>query len=155
MVDKNDLGSISLFDSLEDSERETILKSMEMKTFYKGSLVFPEDEAGGTLYIIKSGEVVLSHLIREGEKKVLATLGAGGYFGDVSLLDGKEHPSTAEVVSDSVVLMLSKEKFDAFSAEFPKAGFKVLKEIVTSLCSLVRTMDEKFIDMVQYVTLDR
>jgi len=155
MVDKNDLGKISLFASLEASEREAILGSMEVKTFYKGSLVSSEDGTGGILYIIKSGEIVLSHLIREGEKRVVDTLGAGNYFGAVSLLDGKEHSASAEVISDSVVLTLSKEKFDAFSKEFPQAGFKVLKDIVTSLCSLVRTMDEKFIDMVQYITLDR
>jgi len=155
MVDKNELKKIALFASLDGKEIESLANCMTVKSVYKGGLVFPEDTAGGILYAIKGGEVKISHLIREGERQQFNTLCAGESFGSVSLLDGQEHSASAEAISDCILFELQKKDFDSFAEEFPRAGLKVLNCILVSLCSFVRAMDKKFVDMVQYITLDR
>ncbi len=155
MLEKNDLEGIELFAFLGDEERENLGKSMDKKTYYKGEFVFSEDDKGGALYVLKSGSIRIYKVIREGEKQVLSVLNAGEHFGAISLIDGQEHSATAEAIADSVILKLPGAEFDKFASNFPAAALTLLNSIVVSLCSFVRVVNKKFVDMVQYITLDR
>ena len=52
------------------------------KDFPRGTVLFKEGDTGAEMYLINSGEVILSRKTKQGVV-VLATLGFGEFFGDL------------------------------------------------------------------------
>jgi len=99
---------VELFHSLSESERLSLIGNSKVKYFKAEDVIVQQEEKGDSLFIILAGQVFVT--IGETGKKVLevARLGAGQYFGEMSLLAGD--PRTANVISatDCQVLEISK-----------------------------------------------
>jgi CRP-like cAMP-binding protein len=70
--------------------------------------------------------------------KVIARLGAGDFFGEMSLIDGK--PRSATVIADAPVLLLVVEvrSFGRLLETVPGLS----KKVMATLCERLRTADE-------------
>lgn len=155
MVTKEDLEKIPLFSGFGDAEREEIASVTERKELLPDTPVFSETDPGGKLYIVYKGEVKITRLIREQEQQTLNKLQDGDFFGGVSFIDGSEHSASAVCTTDSVIFTINKSDFDKLSEKNPMMGIKILQTLILSICSYLRKMNEKFYDMVQYVSLTR
>lgn len=155
MVTKEDLKKIPLFSELSDTEREELASVTEKKKLLPDIPIFSETDPGGKLFIVYKGEVKISRVIREHEEQTLTRLKDGDFFGGVSFIDGSEHSASAVCTTDSVILTIDKNDFDKISEKNPMMGLKILRLLIRSICSYLRKMNQKFYDMVQYVSLTR
>ena len=156
MIDKQGLlQPVELFVGLSDSALDRFAQVINRKSYLRGDTIYKEDNLGDNLYIIKRGEIKLSRIIREAEEQTLVQLGDGQYFGAISFLDGGRHTASAKAMGDSEVFTLSREDFKRIAQQDPAAGIKVLQNISKSLCNYMRLINGKFMDMIQYVSLDR
>ncbi len=155
MVAIRELRSVALFAGLSDHELAKISALLAKKTYKKGEKIYGEGEPGGQLCIIQQGEVAITHQIYEGEKKTFNTLSSGMYFGIVSLIDGKSHSATATASENTELWVLNKADFERLVQDDPACGTKILKEVLNPLCLYMRQMNDKFVDMIKYVSLDR
>ncbi len=98
----------------------------------KGTVLFHEDDAGDTMYVLQSGRV---RITREasGETKVLAELGAGEFFGEMAILNQKPRTATAEVIEDSKVLVLDAKKFEAMITGNTEIAVRLIKRLAHRL----------------------
>jgi CRP/FNR family cyclic AMP-dependent transcriptional regulator len=87
-----------------------------------------QGEIGTGFFIIASGSV---RVIRDGE--VLALLGPGEFFGELSVIDGK--PRNAQVVSaePTTCLALATWDFEAVVREQPTVALAILRELAGRL----------------------
>jgi CRP-like cAMP-binding protein len=94
--------------------------STNLRSFQEGDIIVTEGEEGHSLFLLVSGEVKVFTRGQRGEHLQLAELGAGDFFGEVSLLTGK--PRTATITAKSVVnaIELTKEAVDGIAAEYPE-----------------------------------
>jgi len=76
----------------------------------KGSLIFRQGDAGDQMFLIGDGRVRL-FLETEGYQKEFAVLGAGEFFGELSLLGDAPRTATAEAVEDTILLPISRNVF--------------------------------------------
>jgi putative ABC transport system ATP-binding protein len=77
-----------------------------------GSIIFHQGEEGIRFYMIWKGTVDI--VVREaGSEKLLATLKAGDFFGQTSLLTGKKRAATARAREDVELYALDKAAFHA------------------------------------------
>ncbi len=156
MIDKQSLMEpIGLVSGLTDSAMERFAQVINRKFYLRGDVIYKEGGLSDGLYIIKRGEVRLTRIIREGEEQTLSQLGDGQYFGGISFLDGGQHTASAKVVVDSEILVLSKEDFKIIAKDDPASGIRMLQNISRSLCEYMRLINGRFMDMIQYVSLDR
>ena len=51
--------------------------------FAAGDVIFAEGDKGDAMYVVRSGEVAIEH-----QGHVMETLGGGGIFGEMALIDG-------------------------------------------------------------------
>src|SRR5439155_481025 len=72
------------------------------KEFRRGDVLFREGEPGKEMYVIQAGKVNITKTVRETEK-ILATLGAGEFFGEMSILNHKPR-SAGAVVPEGVLV---------------------------------------------------
>ncbi len=155
MLDKSEFKNMSVFAGLNEDELASLADIVSNKSYLRGDVIYEEGKPGGQLYIIRRGQVSVSRAIWEGERQVLGNLNHGMSFGVVSLIDGKKHSATAIASTDTDLWVLEKVDFDRFAKDNPVCGAKVLSNLVKDLCSYVRKINLKFLDMVQYVSLDR
>ena len=109
MEDREFLKEIDLFWSFSDEEVSRILDIIKTESFPEGTIILEEGNIGRALYIIKEGAVKVQK--RQGKRsKIIARLGQGSYFGEMSLID--EHPISASVVATSPTTCLIIKKED-------------------------------------------
>ncbi|MEO7802198.1 MAG: cyclic nucleotide-binding domain-containing protein, partial [Ginsengibacter sp.] len=88
-------------------------------------------ERGDKLYIIDKGEVTISQPNDDGEERILAKLGEGAFFGELSLLDGGPHSGTARALNATSIMIIDQASFYKFlekHADFYKTLLSVLVE---------------------------
>ncbi len=71
-----------------------------------GEKVFLQDEAGGAMYLVRSG---LVDILMYGQ--VLETVGANGVFGEMSLIDDSPRSAAALAATNSEVAILNRDAF--------------------------------------------
>jgi cAMP-dependent protein kinase regulator len=135
-----------LFSSLTSMEREDVFKRFRLLKIPEETLLFKEGAPSNSLYMIKSGEVEIFTLTRQGKRIQLATLKSGNFFGEISLLFNKPRMASAKTIRPSELLELTKEDLDACLLQFPKLR-SILKEI--SLKRLAQTKEILFREEVE------
>src|SRR5713226_9345669 len=66
------------------------------KEFKRGEVLFREGDPGKEMYVIQTGKVNITKKVRDTEK-ILATLGAGEFLGEMALLNNKPRSAGAEI----------------------------------------------------------
>ncbi|TMW66433.1 hypothetical protein Poli38472_004198 [Pythium oligandrum] len=105
------LQSIHLLKNLSPYEKEKLFSALEPVSFKDGEYVIKEGDKGTTFYIIKSGSAMVMKSVENGEKKQIATLSSGNFFGEMSLL--RDEPRQADVIANGALecLSLNQAKF--------------------------------------------
>ena len=116
-----------LFEMLTDEDRAAVTAEMILESRSEGDIIITEGEQGSSLYVIVSGSVKVFTRGSRGESLPLATLGAGEFFGEVSVLTGKPRTATITASEPTELLRLDKADLDRLREERPQIG-KVLDD---------------------------
>jgi CRP-like cAMP-binding protein len=76
--------------------------------FAAGQAIVREEEAGGTMFVVKRGEASVTLEKTEGE---LARLRQGAFFGEMSLLTGDPRTATVTAITDCELIEIGAEAF--------------------------------------------
>ncbi|KAJ0410103.1 hypothetical protein ATCC90586_001588 [Pythium insidiosum] len=103
------LQSIPLLKNLSQYEKEKLFSALTPRTFRDGEYVITEGDKGTTFYIIKSGSALVKKSTGDkGEKKQVATLSSGNFFGEMSLL--RDEPRQADVIANGALECLTLDQ---------------------------------------------
>jgi len=102
---------IPLFTNLRVQELLTIVSMMAVQRYSKNDVVFREGMPYDGLHLIFKGQVSLITGAETDRQKVLECIGKYRFFGELALIDGKNHPYTAKVEADALILMLKADDF--------------------------------------------
>lgn len=84
--------------------------------FLTGDYIFREGDPSTDFYIIESGEVeVLRKSPETGQEVTLAVLGPGNFFGEMSLLDGRNHKASIRARTNVELTVMGKKVFQQIS----------------------------------------
>jgi small-conductance mechanosensitive channel/CRP-like cAMP-binding protein len=107
------LAGVDLFQSLSPTEQERLATGVRLSMYARGEKLCRQDEEGSTFYVIRSGQVSVSVTDARGTSAAVAQLGAGAFFGEMSLLTGEKRSATVTAETDTEVLVVSKPVFSA------------------------------------------
>jgi CRP/FNR family transcriptional regulator, cyclic AMP receptor protein len=100
-----------------------------------GEKVFLQDEAGGTMYLVRSG---LIDILMFG--RVLETVGADGIFGEMSLIDDAPRSAAALAATNTEVAILDRAAFLRLVQAEPGFALYVLQVLAQRLRRLDDTV---------------
>jgi CRP-like cAMP-binding protein len=87
-----DLKALTLFADLSVRELKIVQGMLHEREYLAGEVIFDEGDPGSALYIVRTGRVLIC---RQGRPdSAIAEIGAGGFFGELALLDSV--PRTAQ-----------------------------------------------------------
>lgn len=151
MVDPKILMDMSFFTDLTHDELSAISKIVKKKEYKIGETVFKENEDGTSMYVIRKGEVKACKAAPDGELMTLTMMKDGDIFGEMSFLDGRPRSATIVSVSHTEVYSIEKNDFEKLIDAYPRMVYKILKNIVFTVHTIVRGMNTRYIEMVNYM----
>src|SRR5438067_5991261 len=103
-----------------------------------GTVLFSGGDRGPTMCVIRSGRVNLSKRICDSEI-TLAVLGAGGFFGEMALLEGLPRSAGATVVEEALLIEVAQGAF----ATVVRRNSEIAVRLLRRLSSRLRTADRQ------------
>ena len=102
------------------------------RTAAAGTVLFKEGDAGGEMFVLQTGKVRLTRSLR-GVEQMLADLGPGEFFGEMSIINEKPRTATATAVVDSQLLALDPRTFEAMIKANTKIAVHMIKKFARRL----------------------
>lgn len=153
MTDMRMLRDQPFFNDLTDDELGVIATITKRKDFKLGDTVFGEgqSEDGQSIYMIKKGEVKACKVAPDGELFTLTTMKDGDIFGEMSFLDGRPRSATIIAISDLETYYIERSDFESIVDDNPRIIYKIMRNIVFTIHSIVRGMNSRYIEMMNYM----
>jgi CRP-like cAMP-binding protein len=133
-----------LFAALDDEAAEALKSTMAKVEIRRGEVLFHEGDPGDRLYVIVEGKVKLGRTSGDGRENLLAILGPGEMFGELSLFDPGPRNATATAVADTVLIGLGNEDLVSWLTGRPE----VARQLLSALARRLRRTNEALADLV-------
>ncbi len=135
------LATVDLFSGLAGTQREALAEELIFMPFAAGETVTREGETDDGLYILIEGQAsVRIGTARDGRE--VATLGAGQFFGEMSLMTGEARTATVVATSDLVTYRIDKPAFEAILRASPGLADQIAETLVARRTALTAARDE-------------
>jgi signal transduction histidine kinase len=130
------------FPGISPDEVAELIKNSQVQNYPADTILCRENEIEDTFYIILEGEVEVSKVINNTERRLLKTLTAGDFFGEMALIHNAPRSATVRSLTPLVTLEIRKEAFDRVLRNSATIAVAMVREISTRL----RENDEMAID---------
>jgi CRP-like cAMP-binding protein len=102
-----------LLATLSEADQREVLATTRRRRFGRGEVVVHEGDPADSLHLVVEGRLAVRVSTASGENATLNILGAGDYFGELSLLDGRTPMRSASIVAlePAETLSLSETAF--------------------------------------------
>ena len=133
-----------LLAALDDEDAEALLSQMTPHRMERGDILFREGDRGDSLYVIADGKVKLGRTSTDGRENLVAILGPGEMFGELSLFDPGPRTMTATAVAETTVLGFGNDALTRVLTGRPE----VPKALLAALAKRLRRTNEHLADLV-------
>lgn len=138
----NYLSNIEIFQDLSQGELQEMDRQITMSSCEPGRIFYMPEETGEVLFLLKKGRVQLYRISPNGKKLVVATLGPGTIFGEMSLVGQGMHNTFAEAVDDCLLCVMSRPDVERLMREKPKVAFRFVEALGARMTSLESRLEE-------------
>ena len=137
------LKQIPVFHELSDRQIREIENLCHKRRYKQGETVFKRLAPGEGMFIILSGTIEIFIEDKNGNKKTLAVLNNGEFFGELSLLDSDTRSATAMATKNSDLLAFLRPDLQSFSKRNPQTGNKILFNLAKVMAARLRKTSEQ------------
>ena len=132
-MDPEVLKKAPLFAGLDDEAAGALSDAMGTLRLSKGEVLFHEGDAEDRLYIVISGKVKLGRSGSAGRENLLAVLGPGQMFGELSLFDPGPRSTTATAVTACELRTLEHDELMGWLSGRPEVAQGLLAQLAGRL----------------------
>jgi CRP-like cAMP-binding protein len=112
------LAGVDLFAGLSEDMVAEIAGATQARTYGNGEPIVRQGEPGQSMFVIASGG---ASVVLEPDRREVATIEAGGYFGEMSMLTGDPRTATVLARGDTTVFEIGADLFRRLAATHPQA----------------------------------
>jgi len=107
-----------------------------------GETIFDEGDEGLDLYVIQSGRVEISRSGAgpEDARRLVARLGPGDFFGEMSVVLGEHRTARAVALGETTLLELDGETLETMCMEQPEIAIRMIQRLATRLITAERKL---------------
>ena len=154
------LRNLSLFVNLTPAELRIVDGLLHERDYLAGEVIFDEGEEGQAIYIVASGEVLISRQEqgapgraaqldlneppafhprrRQGDTGRLAQLGPGTFFGELALLDNSPRSAQARAATGCQLIVFFRDDFVGLLDTHARIASKISRELARYLGARMR-----------------
>jgi CRP-like cAMP-binding protein len=124
-----DLKKIPLFAGAPDEALRALAEKADTRVLPKDSLIVNEGDIPDSLYVIGTGRVKVYLSERKGGEMVLATKGAGEYFGEM-MLDDNPRSASVMTLEKTELAVLRRADFVEFLLKHPEVALRLIRDLI-------------------------
>jgi CRP-like cAMP-binding protein len=146
---KSFLSNIAIFGGLEDRTLDRIVSMLKREEHAQGTIVVKQGETGLSMYVVRSGDVVLYNQGDSGNDVRMTRLGPGECFGEMTLIDIQPRSATVIVGTPSVLYSLTnRDLYSLYNDDMP--GYvMVIQNLCRELSRRLRRANAKITQVAQ------
>ena len=123
---------IPLFSTLSDDELEATARLFEERNVAPGKCLTVEGASGYCFFVIEDGTAEV-----EQDGRLVNTLGAGDFFGEMAILSGERRSATVRAASALHLLVLFGTEFRVLERDLPSVVETIAETMTTRLQAAV------------------
>jgi CRP/FNR family transcriptional regulator, cyclic AMP receptor protein len=143
-VDGNVLRQAPLFSALDDEAADALSAAMSEIKLRRGQVLFHEGDSGDRLFVVVEGKVKLGRTSADGRENLIAVLGPGQMFGELSLFAPGPRSATVTAVTDAAMMSLTHDEMLRWLHGRPE----VARGLLLQLASRLRKVSDVVADLV-------
>jgi CRP/FNR family transcriptional regulator, cyclic AMP receptor protein len=132
---------VPLFATLTPKQAEGVAASVTKQRFKRGEVLVTQGEKSDRLIILLTGRARVITSDERGREVILATLGAGDYTGEMSLIDNQPHSASVRADIQTDTLLLGRAEFARCLGENSAMAYAVMKGLVQRLRKADRNIE--------------
>ena len=122
------LRNIRLFSDLDERDLESLAEEFNERRFAPGDKIALEGEGGLMFFVVESGELSV-----EVHGEPVSTIGPGGAFGEIALIDRRPRTATVTAATEVKAYGLPVFVFRPFVEARPQVAWKLLEAMADRL----------------------
>lgn len=131
------------FGGVSDASLDLLVSMLIERRFDTGATVVAEGDPGSSMFIVHSGELVVSKMANSERILRLARLDPGDFFGEMTLIEMQNRSATVVAESPTVLYELTARNLYACYKADILAYVMVLQNINRELCRRLRRADNR------------
>lgn len=135
------------FGGLSDVSLDLLIAMLVERRFEAGTTVVTEGETGRSMYIVRSGNLVVRKLGASGGVVEITRLGPGDFFGEMTLIAVQNRSATLAAQSAIVLYELTARNLYTYYKADIHAYVMVLQNINRELCRRLRRADSEIAEL--------
>jgi CRP/FNR family cyclic AMP-dependent transcriptional regulator len=143
------LAACRLFSGLDERTLALLTAALRSRRYRRDEVIFHADDPGDSLYVVARGSVKITLSADDGsEPAILTTVGRGGFFGELALLDGAPRSATAVALDAVETLVLRREAFQRLVDTEPGLRHTLLATLAGEIRRLTAQVEDlHFLDL--------
>lgn len=137
------LHNVSLFQDLDRADLSKLAALLVAKKVSAGAIIFRELDESDALYLVETGQVVISKHIQGQVDIVLTRFSGGDFFGEMGLFDAAPRSATAHSEADSILWRLDRKAFQRILSDHPEMAARICYRMVTVFIERLRATNEQ------------
>lgn len=138
-----------LFAGLDAASLQLVGGALRPRRFRRGETIFHAGDPGDAFFVVASGQVKITIPPDDGsEPAILTTIGPGGFFGELALLDGAPRSATAVALDAVATEVLRRDAFDRLVDDQPTLRRALLAALASEIRRLTAQVEDlHFLDL--------
>ena len=135
------------FGGLSDAGLDLLVSMLVERRVDAGATVVREGEPGRSMFIVHTGQLVVSRLLKSGRSLRMSDLAPGDFFGEMTLIEMQNRSATVVAESPTVLYELTaRELYKCYKADI-HAYVMVMQNINRELCRRLRRADNRIAEL--------
>lgn len=132
------------FAFLDKADASALFYALEIVEIKGGTLLYAENDAADCMYVLISGRIAVQKKTGFADRtQVVALLDPGAPLGESGLLTAQSRGATLTAVTDSRLLLLSRQAFAEITINTPSLAVKVLTWLMGRLALRLKKSSER------------
>ena len=137
------------FGGLPDASLDLLVSMLVERRFEAGATIVAEGEPGHAMFIVHSGEVVVSKRGTSGDIIHIAELAAGDFFGEMTLIEMQNRSASVVAAAPTVLYELTARALYTCYKSDIHAYVMVMQNINRELCRRLRRADARIAELLR------
>ena len=131
-----------LFSGLDEDVFDKLASNIAVEAFDKGEILFHRGDAARDFYFVESGQIELSLISPDGQKKIVEVISHGRTFAEaIIFMRESKFPVTAEALSNSVVYRIPNDAYRSILESSSAACMSLLSDVCRHLHQRVQEIE--------------
>jgi CRP-like cAMP-binding protein len=131
-----------LFSGLDESVFDKLANDIAVEAFDKGEILFHRGDVANDFYFVESGQIELSLISPDGQKKIVEVIAHGRTFAEaIIFMRESKFPVTAEALSNAIVYRIPNTVYRNILQNSSEACMSLLSDVCRHLHQRVQEIE--------------